>query len=591
MKVIGRKYGNRAAFAALFFALSMALTGCGSSGPAAAEEHASASEAAESVEVQASEDSEEAEAGSVPVIWYDDEALYLYEPLKEKCTKLTSLLDGSTDRMFDLASPQNLADLAVVSEDKSRVFFMKGIHTDLMGASCGDLYFRELLFPKAEEQFIAHEVSAYRLMSDGSVVWLDAGGVLWRCGTSELSKRKRLAAGVQRFHVSDDGSVLCYTTDSQKLFVLGVNESEACRAAEDVYEILWSSDDLKRIYYTNGNSDLFCVRDFYAAEIVDVDIAETVFFEETGSVYYMKEQKLSEGEDVPETEVIDQLKDALNESFREQLGNEEDYGEYVEAALQLAMEDKNYEIGYYDGTRHGILIGNVQSVDKDSAENCTRDRLIVRQGIRGDYRIDLLCGDKILDTGLNNADDLLAGIAIDRKLDNLYYSVKGTDSEDSLKSGAVYAKSFTEDGFAPAEKKFDGAPIFSAVDNGRAFCAYADGTTISAELWESGEKISERVTTYFWEGDTELMILRNIYQDDTYCSGEFLIREDDGSLRRIASNVKEAHTFEDGAFTFLSDYDEDREQGLLVYWDGEDGEPKLLSDHCIGTAKSEEEKK
>ena len=224
-----------------------------------------------------------------------------------------------------------------------------------------------------------------------------------------------------------------------------------------------------------------------------------------------------------------------------------------------------------------------------NSDSIEQDRLLVTLDLDNDYRIFILRDDVPLDTGMKITDDGLTDLCIDFSRDTLYYIRQSEDEAGSMDRGTVYARDFDEKGFGTERKLFDGATVISAARDGKVYTGAFPDSESGSCFAVDGKVVSEHVSSFWWDeggfSDT-IRLYRNVFQDFYYVSGEFDETMDDGTLRGIAYNVRECHAFDDGSYTFLTNYDEELQTGTLLYWDGySEHKPVLVSRNAAGTKK------
>ena len=585
--------GNRAAAAVVFALVGAAVAWCASGGASGKNAPYGPGE------VKATVSSAELTAELEPVVWYEDDGLYIYQPDRQEKTKLTDLKDGGMDRMTLYFSEKNPADLTCVLPDRTGAYYLKDLTTDYVGITRGDLWYS--MIPgkenKPEEVHVAEKVLSCRLLPDGSLVWLDDNASFWiLSGTpgEQGAEPRKIAAGVKEYYTSSEEPEVFLVCESGKAYYFRKDTGKQA-VAEGVKTVDHVSGDLRKIYYRTENKDLFCEEVPGLPRVVDVDVEEVAVVEKTGSIYYLKENReiepvssrqQTELPPVDRTELTPEEEELVNlriEELLQQLGGED--GTEEQAAQTEAESASGYQLNYFDGTTHKGLLKGVSGVDTSHLDEMENDRAIVYTGEAYGYGIWLMMGEKPLYTGLSASDKALMDICPDAVLDVLYVSRQREDQIGSPDQGGIYAMHYTEKGFTNPEPLFDGAVIISAARDGKVYAGTYpipdDGSTLIVD----GEKISAHVSSFYWDENgvsEDLQIYRNVFYEDYYVSGDVAEWSKEGGIRPVAYNVREYHGFKDGSFTMLCDYDEDEMKGTLIYWDGE-GDPEVLSDQAAGT--------
>ena len=599
------KKGNRAAAAIVLTVLGAAVAWWGiglrpgeGASPGAGAEKATSSAA-------------EYAADPAPVVWYEDDGLYLYKPGKKETVKLTGLKDGGMDRMTLLYTEKNPADMVFVLPDGTGAYYLKDLNTDFVGTTLGDLWYTPL--PEkgdpSGEMLTAGQVMSCDLLSDGSIIWLDSNMSLWTLSDTPDKKDaepQKIAAGVKEYHISDDAPEVFLVSETGKGYFFGKYTGKQ-PVAEDIGTVDFVSDDLRKIYYRTETKDLFYVEDAGVPQVVDVDVEEVSFVKKTGNLYYLKTgtgaaqvssgtgtAQGSSGTGTGAAQVSSGTGAALPPADQTELTPEEEelVNLRVEELLQQMEGDTGYQLCFFDGTAHRDLLRGVTGVDSSHLDEIENDRAVVYTGLKDGYSIWLMMGEKPLYTGLSAADEGLMDLCPDMVRDVLYVSRQRADQIGTPDQGGIYAMRYTEKGFTNPEPLFDGAVIISAARDGKVYAGTYpipdDGSTLIVD----GEKISDHVASFFWDENgvsEKLQLYRNVFYQDYYVSGEVDDWSKEDGIRPIAYNVREYHGFKDGSFTMLCDYNEDELAGTLVYWDGT-GDPVKLSGRASGTRTGDGEK-
>lgn len=595
--------GNRAAAAVVFALAGAAIAWCASGGVSGRTALYGPGTVKATSSVAAMEEEPE------PVVWYEDDGLYIYQPGRQEKTKLTGLKDGGMDRMTLFFSEKNPADLTLVLPDRTGAYYLKDLTTDYIGVTRGDLWYSTIpgKGKQPEEMPVAEKVLSSRLLPDGSLVWLDDNTSFWiLSGTpgEKGTEPRKIAAGVKEYYISSEEPEVFLVCESGKAYYFRKDTGKQV-VAEGVKTVDHVSDDLRKIYYRTENKDLFYEEVPGLPQVIDVDVEEVAVVKKTGSIYYLKENR--ENEPVPsgtqtglppadKTELTpeeEELVDLRIEELLQQLGGGagED-GTEEQAAETGAAPASGYQLNYFDGTAHRGLLKGVSGVDTNHLDELENDRAIVYTGEAYGHGVWLMMGAKPLYTGLSAADEGLMDLCPDAVRDVLYVSRQREDQIGSPDQGGIYAMHYTEKGFTNPEPLFAGAVIISAARDGKVYAGTYPLPDEGSTLIVDGEKISPHVASFFWDENgvsEDLQIYRNVFYQDYYVSGDVAAWSKEGGIRPVAYNVREYHGFKDGSFTMLCDYDEDEMKGTLVYWDGK-GDPEVLSGQAAGTRAGDGEK-
>lgn len=614
------------------------------SGPGIGLETAGSTQAGPGVSAAAGPGAGPADPDLKPVIWYNADGIWVYSPQADESVQLTSYAEGgSPDRMSEVYSEKNPADDVLLSEDGTLAAYFRRQTMSLFSGTTAELWCTDLSAEQHRERKVAENVMSFRILPDGSIIWMDADSGFYRLRDplgAETPARKRIASGVTDFRVSGDGTEIFYITDIGTGYALSAAEGASPRRiAESVFGIEWASEDLNTIYYNNGDNDLFCINGLRDLRIVDVDIADFVVMEKTGHLYYLRADEGSaealaaedagaedagagsagdaesgEGADsgtdlrLTEKEIQELINTirldngqtiaeaaesaaALENGTGENAAGESTDGRAEEAAALPAS--RHGRLGFFDGENHGVVLSGVEHLNTMNSDSIENDRLLVTLNLENDYRIFLLRDAVPVDTGMKITDEGLTDLCVDFSRDTLYYIRQSEDEAGSMDRGTVYAKDFDEKGFGEERKLFDGATVISAARDGKVYTGSFPDAESGSRFAVDGTVVSDHVSSFWWDesgfSDT-IRLYRNVFQDFYYTSGEFNETAEDGTLRAIAYNVRECHAHDDGSYTFLTDYDEELQTGTLLYWDGWSGHrPVVVSRNAAGTKKGTDE--
>ena len=595
--------GNRAAAAVVFALAGAAIAWCASGGVSGKGlPYGSGA-------VKATSSAAERTAEAEPVVWYEDDGLYVYRPGSRETTKLTGLKDGGMDRMTMFYSSENPADLTCVLPDGSGAYYLKDLTTDYVGVTRGDLWYSTIpgKGKQPEEVPVAEKVLSCRLLPDGSLVWLDDNTSLWILSGVPGEKGpepRKIAAGVKEYYISSEEPEVFLVSEVGKAYFFHRDTGKQ-PVAEGVKTIDHVSEDLRKIYYRTENKDLFYEEVPGLPRVVDVDVEEVAVVKKTGNIYYLKENReiepVSSGSQTglppaDRTDLTPEEEELVNlriEELLQQLGSSAEAEKAGEQTAETgASSASGYQLNYFDGTAHRALLKGVSGVDTSHLDDVENDRVIIYTGEAYGYGIWLMMGEKPLYTGLSAAEEGLMDLCPDVVQDVLYVSRQREDQIGSHDQGGIYAMRYTEKGFTNPEPLFEGAVIISAARDGKVYAGTYPLPDEGSTLIVDGEKISPHVASFFWDENgvsEDLQIYRNVFYQDYYVSGDVAAWSKEGGIRPVAYNVREYHGFKDGSFTMLCDYDEDEMKGTLVYWDGK-GDPEVLSGQAAGTRAGDGEK-
>ena len=281
--------GNRAAAAVVFALAGAAIAWCASGGVSGRTALYGPGTVKATSSVAAMEEEPE------PVVWYEDDGLYIYQPGRQEKTKLTGLKDGGMDRMTLFFSEKNPADLTLVLPDRTGAYYLKDLTTDYIGVTRGDLWYSTIpgKGKQPEEMPVAEKVLSSRLLPDGSLVWLDDNTSFWiLSGTpgEKGTEPRKIAAGVKEYYISSEEPEVFLVCESGKAYYFRKDTGKQV-VAEGVKTVDHVSDDLRKIYYRTENKDLFYEEVPGLPQVIDVDVEEVAVVKKTGSIYYLKENR------------------------------------------------------------------------------------------------------------------------------------------------------------------------------------------------------------------------------------------------------------------------------------------------------------
>jgi len=532
---------------------------------------------------------EETPAQNVPVkrvVYYNNTGIYEYLPETAESDRITKITKDTYDRSESRFADKNLADGVRFSSDGHYAFCLKNYSYTLFYKSA-DLCCIDITKPedKREDILISGNVLQYDILSDDRILFLDGDGKLYLQdipGKNTDPQRDRLDADVTGYYADQKKNKIFWFNSFGMGYSLDIEKGTGkTKTAEGVASVLFTSDDLNTIYYTNYGSDLMIVKDLARASIVDTDVTDLAVIKKTGHAYFLKLPQQEAESAGTETEMASEP-DA--EQRTEKNSSDLVTAESKGGDTQNSTKSVTGTLSYYDGEKKTVLSENILAISSTNNNDMEHDRLIAESGAADGYEIYLADEEKLLDTGLNLNDDGLVDISPDYSEDILYYIRQEGEEKGSLSKGTLYAIAYTKDGFDKTPDKLqDKAVAIPAAKFGNVYTtSYNEGDYTTA-LYLNGNLLGQHVSSFYWNNekksdDTDLYC--DVFTSSDYQSGRF-VRVKNGVSRDIAYNVFRCNGFKDGSYTFLTDYDVEEGTGTLVYWNN--GDPVVVSREVTGT--------
>ena len=414
-----------------------------------------------------------------------------------------------------------------LTDDGKTMFFL-----DKLGSSTGTLYYRSLTNFGKEAEKIASGVSRYTVSENGKLVTYLKNGTLYQYNMKDETK---LAKDVYSFRVSSDGKIIYYRNNDDVWYVMKNGESEKIGSG---IEIIHTSEDWGTVYYTTDGK-------LYRKEIgKDKEkLASDVYRVHSISddwIYYSK------CEEVP-----------LSDFFVE------DTGEY-EGLMEMLAEEVGefYELYYFDGKKetklsescgdietysydNGVLLTFVQQ-DPDTVDTMTLTELVEYYYTTDHYYVvdaaTELVSQQLEETGI------------------LYLVSKAETSELTLES--VEDITLSADGktmFALCEVEEDEGVLYQITLSG--------GKVKSVAEYDSDVSASRGC---YYAGEDHFVYFKELEEGvgDLYVNGAYVDSD-------VYAKNSVRSTSDGKSLVYYADYDAENSQGTLRSWDG-----KTVVDIC-----------
>lgn len=423
-----------------------------------------------------------------------------------------------------------IAETIHVTEDGKTMFYMDKLSYD----GTGTLYWRSLTNLKKEAEKIAAGVSKYSVSENGKLVTYLKSGTLYQYDMKEETK---LAKDVETYSVSEDGKIIYYRNDEYTWYVAKDGESE--KIGTDI-SIEYVTEDYTTVYYMNDNK-LYRKTIGKDKEKLLSGIEGISEVNEDGTFYY------STSEEIP-----------LSEFFVE------DTDEYVDLMETLAEESLYfYELGYFDG-KDGTVIG----------ENCIEaDELTWAEGtmvLYNQYDISTAGSiglTKLVEYYYDSDHYYIADAAEDMIMEQLletevwYLASNGTTSVLDLE--AIYDLSLSEDG----KTLYALCAVDEEKEEGTLYKVTISGDKVKSVEEADDEVYSERAlyfASYYGSEYSQYFVYYKDVKDDKgdlYANGEMV-----DSDVYVRNTVRYNHAKK--SLVYYVDYSYDKSEGLLKTWDG-----------------------
>lgn len=263
-------------------------------------------------------------------LYLKDGELYYSDYSKKEPLEITgNLLDDASSSTLSGYAYEIAATIHVTADGKT-MFFMDKL--DYYGT--GTLYYRSLTDFKQDAEKIASGVSRYTVSEDGKLVTYLKNGTLYQF---DMKDEVKLEKDVSTYRVSPDGKIIYYRNSDGAWYVMKNGEDEKIGTDISIEHI---TDDYATVYYLSDGK-LYKKTIGKDKEKLLSDVEEITEIGEDGTFYYAKL------EEVP-------LSDFFVEDTEEYDGLMETLGEEI---LEF------YEIGYYNGKTDTIIGENCSDID------------------------------------------------------------------------------------------------------------------------------------------------------------------------------------------------------------------------------------
>ena len=467
-------------------------------------------------------------------LYLKDSQLYYSDFSKKAPYEISSDLldDAESYTLRNYAS--EISESIHVTEDGKTMFFMDKLSYD----GTGTLYYRSLTSFKKEAEKIAGGVSRYTVSENGKLVTYLKGDTLYQF---DMKDENKLAKEVSSYRVSSDGKIIYYKNTEGAWYVLKDEESEKIGTDITIKHI---TEDYSTVYYLT-DSKLYKKTIGKDKEKLLSDVDGVSDITEEGTFYY------SRTEEIP-----------LSEFFVE------DTDEYDGLMESLAEEELTFhELGYFDGKTETVL-----------GENCVdADELTYADGMMVAYnQYDISAAGSISLTKLveyyYNSDHYYVTDAAEEMVaeqlaatEAWYLASNGKTSVLELEE--IYDLSLSEDGatlYALCEideEKSEGILYKVTVSGGKVKSVEeADDGVYSDRGCYFASYYGSEYSDYF-------VYFKDVKDDegDLYVNGELVDSE-----VYVRSTVR--YNPGSKALVYYVDYDAEKSEGALKVWDGKKSE-------------------
>lgn len=484
-----------------------------------------------------------------------------------------------SDDLLDDASNASLRSYASrisstihVTEDGKTMFFLDKLSSD----STGTLYYRSLTNFKQEAEKIAAGVSRYTVSENGKLVTYLKNGTLYQYNMKEETK---IAKDVVGYRVSGDGKIIYYKNDEGAWYVTRNGENE--KIGTDI-SIEYITDDYATIYYMNDEK-LYRKTIGKDKEKLLSGVDEISDIGEDGTFYYTIEESFN-----------------LSEFFKE------DTEEYD--GLMESLQDADivfYKVGYFNGKEGTIIAkgcGELDSVSYSggmillynqyevSAVSTTGLTELVQYYYDSDHYYVVDAAEEMVENQLLTTQKLcfaIDGSAGILELEELYDLCVSSDGKtmyalcevDENSEGVMYQITLSGSTVKSVDEVDDSVYSergFYFTSSGEYFIYYKDVKDYEGDLYANGVLVDSdvytRKTVYYNEAGKELLYFADYNSDKSYGT---LKSWDGKSAVGIYDEVVSFSLLSSGDVLVGYDYDADDDTGTLAIWNG-----KKLTEIC-----------
>lgn len=512
------------------------------------------------------------------LLYYQDQSLYLLDlaRMEEGPAEITDRLTrGDGEMVMGTGSGGD-----VISEDGRYLFYREDYDGETF-----DLYCRNL---QADEEPVRIDslVSQYRVLKDHTVLYVKRESLYYFNGTESVRIGRNLVE--QRYLTDEKERNLIWQEktgkDSYRYYFQDLaGQKEKVRLEENVRRFFAGRDltgflvlKYDNLYQVDQNGN----KKRIAGNVIDVVSWDV----DKGVGYYLTESPARASyEDIIYEDLAMSEEDweRLHELGRFQLPYAALY--YYDGAEGHLVSDRIYtgdsrtgrcesEAGVYCLYMEGPKPGEIQvnwSQFRDGLEDEDFGDRVLRQAV-GDGLFDgvkLAAGDKNIG-GLKDADFLDREISVwsDEDCGRLYVTVTDAEEEEEI----LYETSLSGSGAGHMEELDKEAYGFECqAVTGDGICYIKKRGPEGGDLFLSGRELDYEVYRAWVMEDGTLLYLADCQQDE---SGEgvraSLMMIDGGEKKLLMDDVSYACVASDKTAVMLADYDFDRQEGELVYYDG-----------------------
>lgn len=494
------------------------------------------------------------------VIYAKDDSLMMIDVSKKKSEPIEltdSYVDGDENQITGVDSNERF-----ISEDGKYICYLE----DWDGESY-DLYRAKMSKP-SEGTKIESKVNDHRLLKDNTILY---------------KKKSTLYHYTEKESVKFDKDVITYFLDEDQKYVCWSrsDKGEVTYYLQDIAQKtnkVKLEDDVDDFYYKEDFSQFYVRKDdnLYAVspegerDKIAKDVERVISFDKkTGMFYYVKDNS----EDVPYADFTYDDTGNISEYDRDRLKERT----YTFELKSLYLYDGNEEILISDRASRYY---NVSLSDKGryllyrecpALENVEVAWSALDSGSWG----------SVAEEAIEEASVIM--LAAEGEPQELSEEIQISDARFNAESGRLYIYSVDEDGedgvvyvtstkgeevgvLEEYDSDAEDASLLMATEEGLYYLKdYEDG---GGDLYFNGEEILSDVASVRKLGESSKMAIRS---DRDYDDNSYTLSAWDGKKStQIAEDVNMAECAEDGTAVFIIDYNYNRQEGDLVYFNGKE---------------------
>lgn len=478
-----------------------------------------------------------------------------------------------TDDLMDDAENYELASNSYyigrgmcLTEDGDKLFYL-----DKIDDGTGTLYYRSTSKLTKDPTKLAAGVSKYAVSEDGKTVTYLKGNTLYQ---HNLKEETKIAKDVREFEASSDGKILYYVDEEDTVYAYNKGTEE--KVGSEI-EIEYVTEDYKTVYFMDEDT-------LYKKELgkdkvkLVTDVSSVYGFNDKGTFYY------TEAADVSLTDFFTWDED--HASWKESLQESETtlyYSLYYYngKSAELVAEacgnrissscDDSYIMFYtqYDAAAvGGISMEKLETAYYESYYGLSTAAAELVQGLLAEDGVNYIVIDG---TATEVSIENLSKLRVSPDGKTVYALCDVEESEGDLYkatvSGSKVGKFEEIDDSVSSEYGFSYASSSDSYSD--YFCYYKDVKDYEGELCVNGESVDDDVYAYssvrYNAKENELVYYVDYDRDDS----EGTLKIYDGKKAvEVADSVHGYSIGENGKILYLYDYSSNKSKGSLALYDG-----------------------